>query len=200
LLAGQKAGDFESLGKLVDTMAAKNTADAIKTPGGNPPTSLNWDGHLDLEALKLRMTVPKDRFVEVAGDTECRIYADDNGAIVVMAGEALGLHDEISITQSNLDDIKEMFENISKTGLTEEIELENRMYMGERFSPYGHIDGIYKYRAQINGISYIEQDYLDIWTDDITTYVATIFLYYPNKNAEEYWDIFDKSLENLADM
>jgi hypothetical protein len=197
---GQKDGDFESIGKLLDAVVAKNTTDAIKTPGGNPPTTYDWDGHLDLEALQMRMPVPKDRFMEVGGDNDCRLFCDDNGAIVVMTGEALGSVDEIAITDSNVDAVKEMFEKISKTGLTEELSVDNRMYVGEKYSPYGHIDSMYEYRVQINGIPYWERDYLNLWHDDTTVYVATIFMYFPEKNKDVYKDIFERSIQDITDM
>ena len=184
---------------LRDLYESKNVANALKTPGGNPPTSYDWDGTLEFSEIDFKLPVPRDRFKETTTSSDgTRFFWDDNGCFVVVAALFQSSAEDFNLTTDSLPAVMTAFEGMSEKGLSENMNISNRMFLSKKETPYYSADFMAEYKDVINGITYWEMDWCDLWVnngDDI--YILSLYIYAPNNNKEVYKQIFEKSLQSL---
>ena len=183
-----------------DLYDSKNVVNALKTPGGNPPTTYDWDGTIEFPEISLKLTVPKDRFKETATSSDkTRFFMDDNGCIVLMAADFYSTYDDFGLTQDQLPAIMSAFESLTEKGLSENMNISSRMLLDKTETPYYSADFSAEYKNVINGITYWEMDWVDLWfTDNDEVYIFSIYIFAPENNKEQYKTIFEKGIKNLG--
>lgn len=184
---------------LRDLYESKNIANAFKMPGGNPPTTYDWDGTLEFSDVNFKLSVPKDRFQEIeTSSKETRFFLDDNGCFVLMAASYQSSYDEFNLTEDNLPVIMSAFKGMAEVGLSENMDVSSRMLLTEKETPYYGADFSAEYKDIINGVTYWEMDWIDLWVSDGNdVYILSLYIYAPDKNKEQYKNIFEKAIQNL---
>ncbi|MCR4786985.1 MAG: hypothetical protein K5888_00215 [Lachnospiraceae bacterium] len=189
----------EAAASMMDLFVSENAKDALKMPGGNPPEKLDWDGYIGVESIDAKMPISKDRFFEIPKYSEegGKVWVDDNGAVVVIAGETIGYAEDFSVNEEETEQFKEVFKQLSSYGVEDQLPIEGRTKTTETDSPQGYIDYSLEYNETFNGIPYWERDYYVIWEGKDYEYILFVYTYVPESNKEQYKDIFDRSLKDL---
>lgn len=183
-----------------DLYESKNMANALKMPGGNPPTAYEWDGALEFPEVNFKLTMPKDKFKEFpTSKDETRFFIDDNGAFIMMCAVFQSSVEDFNLTTDNLPDVMSAFEKMTEKGLSENMNVSSRMFLQKTETPYFGADFSAQYKDIINGVEYWEMDWVDLWfTDSEDIYILSLYMYAPQENKETYKTIFEKAIQNLG--
>ena len=183
-----------------DLYESKNMANALKMPGGNPPTSYDWDGTMEFPEINFKLNVPKDRFKELGTSSgKTHFFVDDNGCFVMLAADFYSTADDFGLTDAQLPAVMTAFEGMTEKGLSQNMDISSRMFLTKTETPYYGADFSAEYKDVINGVTYWEMDWVDLWvTDSNDIYIFSMYIYAPENNKEQYKTIFEKAIKNLG--
>lgn len=183
-----------------DLYESKNMANALKMPGGNPPTSYDWDGTMEFPEINFKLNVPKDRFKEFGTSSgKTHFFVDDNGCFVMLAADFYSTADDFGLTDDQLPAVMTAFEGMTEKGLSQNMDISSRMLLTKTETPYYGADFSAEYKDVINGVTYWEMDWVDLWvTDSNDIYIFSMYIYAPENNKEQYKTIFEKAIKNLG--
>lgn len=186
--------------KLRDLFEEKNSGDAIKVPGGNPPASVETDGMLEVDAMHMGIIVPKDQFKKAAGDEEMGLWSDNNGAVYAIAFMEVGF--DFDAAHEHAAEVQEMMKPIieSIAGLKGNPDLESRMLLNDSWPSDLKYFG--EYKDIIGGITYWEGNYSSMWRDVRTNkyYLYDLAILAPSANEDVYKGLFEKGIDRLQDI
>lgn len=197
----EKTTDASNVNALRDKFEEKNSDNAFKIPGANPPASVETDGALELDEMHFGVVVPKDRFKKLDEDVETiDMWADDNGAIYAVVYKELEINQEYvwehpDETRPKLEELVE-----SGAGVIGLPDLDSRMKINDSWP------GDYKYNAKykdvFGGVTYIEWNHSSYWTDERTQkyYIYDLVLLAPEANEDVYGQLFEKGWDRLQDL
>ena len=203
LVGEEKAKDAENVTAMRDLVISKNTREVLSSPGLNPPETLDWDAAIALDDILMQLPVPKDRFKFLKTlDDKSNVYCDDNGAIILTNSTLYypGGDEAPELTDDVYDTMMEYFSVISKEGLGEALPLQNRSFVSEELSPYAKWEYKGEFSVEYEGMKYHETDFMFLCTVDNDIWLGLVCTYVPEKNKEDYANIFNRSFETLDDL
>ncbi|MCR4897078.1 MAG: hypothetical protein K5891_09920 [Lachnospiraceae bacterium] len=199
--ASEKA-DVAALESAVAAFAAKNSDDALKIPGANPPTTNDTEGMLEVDDMHLGLPMPRGQFT--AGPNNgggSAFFFDENGAIIMVVYEETDVDFETAAAAQDI--LYEGFKEASETSIqTIFPAVESRMFTDETYSYNDKLCYLSHYRDQIGGLTYQESYYASMWRDVRTNqyYFYTVIMIVPEKNKDVYAPLFEKALDRIADI
>jgi len=206
-LSYNTAADTERAASALNLFENNNTANALKIPGANPPTSTEIEDMVLIDDMHMGIHIPQDQFCDAYSNSTGAVdggkfFFDENGAIIMVIYEETDIDFETanSIMDSLLDIYKESADNASNAVFA--TNLESRMFVGEQ-SPYNEKPAYYAtYKDVMGGLTYWEGYYASHWQDVRTQkyYFYSITMLAPEKNQDIYEEIFTKSLDRLDDI
>ena len=194
--------DAAAAGKVCDLFLAKNTDDALKVPGAQPPTSTDTDGLLEVDLMHMGIIVPKGMFQPYpSGSSDLQVFVDANGASIVVQG----FESQIDLNDPSLDydKLHALYKSWGDAGINEYYKgVDSRMFLDESYDSGGiHLDYTANYKDMVGGVAYWERYRTGHWTDvrTNTNYTYILITMAPERN-EIYHEIFDKALDRLQDL
>lgn len=199
----EKAETNDNCVALRDLFEEKNSENAIKVPGENPPKEASTDGRLEADPIHMGIVVPKDRFkkLDTSGDNFWA-WSDDNGAIFILRYSE---EDEgtMEYVLQYPDEALTIFKQMSETGINEiHPYIESRMYMGDIPAPENKLAYLAEFKDVIGGVTFWEGYEASAWHDARTNkeYSYELILLAPEKNKDIYKEIFTRAGDRLEDI
>ncbi len=199
----EKAETNDNCVALRDLFEEKNSENAIKVPGENPPKEASTDGRLEADPIHMGIVVPKDRFkkLDTSGDNFWA-WSDDNGAIFILRYSE---EDEgtMEYVLQYPDEALSIFKQMSETGINEiHPYIESRMYMGDIPAPENKLAYLAEFKDVIGGVTFWEGYEASAWHDARTNkeYSYELILLAPEKNKDIYKEIFTRAGDRLEDI
>lgn len=199
----EKAETNDNCVALRDLFEEKNSENAIKVPGENPPKEATTDGRLEADPIHMGIVVPKDQFkkLDTSGDNFWA-WSDDNGAIFILryAEEDEGTMEYVL---QYPDEALTIFKQMSETGINEiHPYVESRMYMGDLQAPENKLAYLAEFKDVIGGVTFWEGYEASAWHDARTNkdYSYDLILLAPEKNKDIYKEIFNRACDRLEDI
>lgn len=194
--------DPEECAKTCAAFEDKNCATALPIPGGNPPSSTDSDGTLEIDAIHMGLIVPKDEFNKYErDDIKHYVYYDENGAMIFV--EPIDVGGDILSTMS-IEGIQDLFKKWMDRGINSYLSsVDSRMVLQDNF--VAEETGIY-YAAEckdtVGKITYHERFRAAYWYDERQQkdFYYVLVTMSPEKNDDVYKPIFDKMLDRLQDL
>ncbi len=194
--------DNDGVASMRDLFVKNNTTNAFAMPGAIPPTSMEVDGMVEVHDMHMGLHVPKDKFVKFPHTTNYDLFSDLNGATIIVKAYDLDMYSE---EMDNYDWIQmlESPKEIAKTGInTYQTNVTSRVFLTDKTITDDGVAYVAEYKDVIGGVTYWERFSMSVWTDVTTdkVYWATIITLAPEKNKDQYRNIFDKMLDTLEDI
>ena len=199
----EKAETNDNCVALRDLFEEKNSENAIKVPGENPPKEAATDGRLEVDAIHLGLVVPKDQFKKVdTGSDDFSAWSDDNGAMFIVTYEDAG---ELTFDDyhENYEVFAQAFKDSSDTSLNAILpDIESRMYLGDLQAPENRGGYFAEYRDVVGGITFWEGYCAGMWRDVRTNKYCfySIILMAPEKNQDVYKQIYNTAVDRMEDI
>ena len=188
---------------LRDLFEEKNTENALKVPGENPPKEATTDGRLEADPIHMGIVVPKDQFkkLDTTGDNFWA-WSDDNGAVFILRYSE---EDEgtMEYVLQYPDEALTVFKQMSETGINEiHPYVESRMFMGDLQVPENKLAYMAEFKDVIGGVTFWEGYEASAWHDARTNrdYSYDLILLAPEKNKDIYKEIFNRACDRLEDI
>ena len=188
---------------LRDLFEAKNSENALKVPGENPPKEATTDGRLEADPIHMGIVVPKDQFKKLDTTSDSFwAWSDDNGAVFILryAEEDEGTGEFI---MEYPDEALKIFKENSEKGINEiHPYVESRMYLGDIPAPENKLCYCAEFKDIIGGVSFWEGYETSVWRDARTNkeYSYDLILLAPEKNKDIYKEIFTRACDRLEDI
>ena len=186
-----------------DLFEEKNSENALKVPGENPPKEATTDGRLEADPIHMGIVVPKDQFkkLDTSGDNFWA-WSDDNGAIFILRYSE---EDEgtMEYVLQYPDEALSIFKQMSEKGINEiHPYVESRMYMGDLQAPENKLAYLAEFKDVIGGVTFWEGYEASAWHDARTNkdYSYDLILLAPEKNKDIYKEIFLRASDRLEDI
>lgn len=194
--------DNDGVASMRNLFVKNNTTNAFAMPGAIPPTSMEVDGMVEVHDMHMGLHVPKDKFVKFPHTTNYDLFSDLNGATIIVKAYDLDMYSE---EMDNYDWIQmlESPKEIAKTGINNyQTNVTSRVLLTDKTITDDGIAYVAEYKDVIGGVTYWERFSMSVWTDVTTdkVYWATIITLAPEKNKDQYRNIFDKMLDTLEDI
>ena len=199
----EQGENADNVAKIRDLFDAKNSENALKVPGYNPPKEATTDGRLEVDSIHMGLVVPKDQFKKVdSGRDDLSVWSDDNGAMFIVAYDDAGEADFSALNEYQ-DQFMDAFKEDAETSLNTLLsDIESRMFLGNLQPPENIIGYYAEYKDQIGGIPYWEGYHSGLWFDqrkqEYTFY--KVILMAPEKNKDIYKQIFCTAYDRLEDI
>ncbi len=193
----------ETIARLCEQFEDKNSGNALKVPGENPPESADTDGMLEIDPIHMGVPVPKDRFekLETGNDDSFYAWSDDNGAMVIVTfNETEDTHEDVL---SNQETALGIFKEMSQTGINNiHPYVESRMYVRDLPLPENLVGYSAEFKDAIGGVTFWEGYNSSLWCDTRTGkyYYYELIVLAPEKNADIYSEIFNKAIDRIQDI
>lgn len=188
---------------LRDIFEAKNSDNALKVPGENPPKEATTDGKLEVDSIHLGLVVPKDQFKKSEfGTDQFSAWTDENGAMFIVTYKDAGEY-TFDDYHADYESFYEYFKQQSETSLNSILpDIESRMYLADLQAPENRGGYFAEYRDVIGGINYWEGYCSGMWrdvrTDEYSFY--SIILMAPEKNKDIYKQIYNTAVDRVEDI
>lgn len=199
----EKGENADNAAKIRDLFEAKNSENALKVPGENPPKEAATDGRLEVDAIHLGLVVPKDQFKKIdTGSDDFSVWSDDNGAMFIVTYEDAG---ELTFDDyhENYEVFAQAFKDSSDTSLNAILpSIESRMYLGDLQAPENRGGYFAEYRDVVGGITFWEGYCAGMWRDVRTDKYCfySIILMAPEKNQDVYKQIYNTAVDRMEDI
>lgn len=199
----EKGESADNCVALRDLFEEKNSENALKVPGENPPKEATTDGRLEADPVHMGIVVPKDQFkkLDTSGDNFWA-WSDDNGAIFILRYSEEDEGTMEYITQY-ADEALSIFKQMSETGINEiHPYVESRMYTGDLPAPENRLAYLAEFKDVIGGVTFWEGYEASVWHDVRTNkeYSYDLILLAPEKNKDIYKEIFTRAIDRLEDI
>ena len=195
-----KGEDATNVTRLRDIFEEKNSDNALKLPGANPPASADTDGMLEIDAMHMGIIVPKDRFSLLSSDDESIFWADDNGAIYSIIFKEAQF--DFDMANEHLDEVQPMLKDLAESaaGLKGLPNLDSRMFLSDSW--ISNLRYRSEYKDILGDVTYWEANFSSMWRDVRTNkyYIYDLVLMAPNSNQDIYKQLFDKAIDRLQDI
>jgi hypothetical protein len=198
-----KAESKDNVIALRDLFEEKNSENAVKVPGENPPKEATTDGRLEADPIHMGIVVPKDQFkkLDTTGDNFWA-WSDDNGAVFILRYSE---EDEgtMEYVLQYPDEALTVFKQMSETGINEiHPYVESRMFMGDLQVPENKLAYMAEFKDVIGGVTFWEGYEASAWHDARTNrdYSYDLILLAPEKNKDIYKEIFNRACDRLEDI
>lgn len=199
----EKGETKDNVVALRDLFEEKNSENAVKVPGENPPKEATTDGRLEADPVHMGIVVPKDQFkkLDTTGDNFWA-WSDDNGAVFILryAEEDEGT---LEFIMQYPDEALSLFKEMSEKGINEiHPYVESRMYLGDIQAPENKLCYCAEFKDIIGGVSFWEGYESSVWRDARTNkdYSYDLILLAPEKNKDIYKEIFNRACDRLEDI
>lgn len=200
---GKGVENADNVAKIRDLFEAKNSENALKVPGENPPKEATTDGRLEVDSIHMGVVVPKDQFKRLdTGSDEFSAWSDDNGAMFIVAYEDAG-EATFDLLREHQDEFIELFKEDAESSLNAILpDIESRMYLGDLQAPENIIGYYAEYKDIVGGISYWEGYHSGMWYDQRTQKYCfySLILIAPEKNKDIYKQMFSTAYDRLEDI
>ncbi|MCR5356495.1 MAG: hypothetical protein K6E63_03740 [Lachnospiraceae bacterium] len=185
-----------------DRFEEKNSDNALKVPGENPPKEATTDGRLEVDAIHLGLVVPKDQFKKAdTGSSEFSAWTDDNGAMFIVTYESTDY--TFDDFHENYEAFYEYFKEQSDKSLNQILpDIESRMYLADLQAPENRGGYFAEYKDIVGGINFWEGYCSGMWHDERTDSYSfySIILMAPEKNKDIYKQIFSTAVDRVEDI
>ena len=197
----ENSSDPSNVIKLRDLFEEKNSDDAFKIPGANPPASTDTDGMLELDEMHMGIIVPKDQFKRVEGDSSgMAVWTDNNGAVYSILYKEVDF--DFDMAHEHAAEVQEMMNPLieAAAGLKGMSGLESRMLMSDSWVSDLKYKG--EYKDIVGGVTFWEGNYSSMWRDVRTQkyYLYDLVLLAPAANEDVYKGLFEKGIDRLQDI
>ena len=197
----ESGSDPSNVIKLRDLFEEKNSDDAFKIPGANPPASTDTDGMLEIDEMHMGIIVPKDQFKRLEGDgSGMVVWSDNNGAVYSILFKEVDF--DFDTAHEHAAEVQEMLNPLieAAAGLKGMPGLESRMLMSDSWVSDLKYQG--EYKNTVGGVTFWEGNYASMWRDVRTQkyYLYDLVLLAPAANEDVYKGLFEKGIDRLQDI
>ncbi len=197
----ENGSDPSNVIKLRDLFEEKNSDDAFKIPGANPPASTDTDGMLEIDEMHMGIIVPKDQFKRIEGDSSnMAVWTDNNGAVYSILYKEVDF--DFDTAHEHAAEVQEMMNPLieAAAGLKGMPGLESRMLMSDSWVSDLKYNG--EYKDMVGGVTFWEGNYASMWRDVRTQkyYLYDLVLLAPAANEDVYKGLFEKGIDRLQDI
>ncbi|MCR5000381.1 MAG: hypothetical protein K6A71_01145 [Lachnospiraceae bacterium] len=199
----EQAENADNVAKIRDLFEAKNSENALKVPGENPPKEATTDGRLEIDAMHMGIVVPKDQFKKLGEiDDGVVAWSDDNGAMFMVMYDDAG---DITFDDygENFDAFNEAFKQSAEMSLNAVLpSIESRMYLGDLPAPENRTGYFAEYKDMIGGLSFWEGYHAGMWQDTRTKhyYFYSLIVMAPEKNMDIYKQMYTTAYDRMEDI